>query len=151
MSHVLTTTLPANSQFCYTWVSFPYPYDLCVLYICEICYVYIYVYMYMYTYIVVFGILMEFVLYATIIAGTTHNSTTKKIVQSCDDDNYVFFILCHLTPLLFLYATKDCIRLNCCSTSTNSNTLYWCWQLDCFCDQTDTEKKNGMQGNQQST
>ncbi len=50
--------------------------------------------MYMYTYIVVFGILMEFVLYATVIAGTKTHNTKFLIVQASDDPHYVFFILC---------------------------------------------------------
>ena len=41
--------------------------------------------MYMYTYIVVvvFGILMEFVLYATVIAGTTTTNTHQHNVSNC--------------------------------------------------------------------
>lgn len=51
--------------------------------------------------VVVFGILMEFVLYATVIAGTTPPTSTSTIFQTVrafddddDGDHYVFFILC---------------------------------------------------------
>ncbi len=50
---------------------------------------------YVYTHIVVFGILMEFVLYATIIAGTTKTPTQHfSLCRHRDDDHYVFFIPC---------------------------------------------------------
>lgn len=67
------------SQSCYTWTAFPFFVlnAICVLYFC----IYTYLSIFLYTCIcihtcivvVVFGILMEFVLYATVIAGTTTN------------------------------------------------------------------------------
>ncbi len=62
------------SQFCYTWVAFPFSILIVFVYCMFMQYVY------MYTFIVVFGILMEFVLYATVIAGT---KTHKHNVSHC--------------------------------------------------------------------
>ena len=86
-------------------------YCTCLLCIC--------LYTYMYTHIVVvFGILMEFVLYATVIAGATkthqHNesySLCRRVMMTTTATSSSSFV----PELLycFLSATKDCIRLNC--------------------------------------
>jgi len=65
---------------CFSFFSLEY--YLCIVSYC--------VYLYMYTcivVIVVFGILMEFVLYTTVIAGTKkHQHNVFLVVQVCDDD-----------------------------------------------------------------
>ena len=76
------------------------------------------VYMYKHIVVVVFGILMEFVLYTTVIAGTTTNKHQHNvpIVRAFDDDGDPTTSSSSFVPELlycFLFATKDCIRLNC--------------------------------------
>jgi len=151
------------SQFCYTWIAFPSSIltGLCVLYV----YVHIFMYIciYVYTYIVVFGILMEFVLYATIIAGT---KTPTQHFSLCGhrDDRYVFFILCPWTPLLFFICDKGLhpavhSTADTADSSTSAiagfvadptnQSLGWLSTSphmrgkDSLWDQIDTEKKNG--------
>jgi hypothetical protein len=67
-----------------------YPIVLSYWYLCNFClsvslYFWYWMYICIYTHIVVFGILMEFVLYATIIAGTT-KTPTQELCGHCDDD-----------------------------------------------------------------
>ena len=93
--------------------------------------------LYVHTYIVVFGILMEFVLYATIIAGTKtpaqcfslcrHEMTTTFSSSFVLNSSIVFYLRQRIASgwiLLLLLAI-----------------LYCCWQLGGFCDQIDTEKR----------
>ena len=126
-NHALCISLPAGftillyvnclSFFCSEWYYLCIALHFIVFYYC-LC-IYLSIYVYIYTCIVVFGILMEFVLYATVIAGTTNTHAPAQYISNCagmchdDGDHYVFFILCPWTPLLFFAATKDCIRLNC--------------------------------------
>ncbi len=100
--------------------SFSYLNWSCVLYVYV--HVFMYICIYVYTYIVVFGILMEFVLYATIIAGTI-TPTQQFSLCGHRDDRYVFFILCPWTPLLFFFCDKGLHpAVHSTADTANSNT-----------------------------
>jgi hypothetical protein len=140
----LTILLYVNC-FSFFWLVF------CVLYffVCLLC-----ISVYVYTYIVVvFGILMEFVLYATVIAGTTkHQHNVFLIVRACDDP--ATSSSSFVPELLYCFYLRQRIAsgwiaavdsANSSSTAnaiiTNSNSLLLLTSRWLF-DQTDTENKN---------
>jgi hypothetical protein len=119
-----------------SWMLFVY----CIVYYC------IFLYMHTCIVVVVFGILMEFDLYATVIAGTTANKHQHNIflfVRMCHDDgdHYVFFILCPWTPILFFVCDKGLHPAEL-STLLLPTVLCCCWRSEGFPDQIDNERKS---------
>ena len=135
------------SQFCYTWTAFPFLILVILLWLYP-CLLYVYVlciYVYVYTYIVVFGILMEFVLYATVIAGTTNTHQHKE------NPSLRWSVMMMVTPLRLLHPLSlnssivFCLRQRIASGWTvaiaANSSLLFLLTFRWLSDQTDTEKK----------